>query len=81
MDRSSVNIILEKPYSNHPGDHYLSIVLAEVPGGRKKFVTWLSNNECGGFSEGHYHDVFPGDDPADVLANAVEDFKKRGVRA
>ena len=59
-------ILKTKPYSNHPDDHYLSIVLAKAFG---KFVTWAYNNQDGGYFWGHYFET---------LTEAKEDYKKRG---
>jgi hypothetical protein len=49
-------IIYRKPFSTHPNDWYLSVVMAYLPHNEiTPYVTWLSNSsfkeyEC----EGHY---------------------------
>ena len=48
-----VHILDEKPMSDHPGDHYLSIVLAYLPK-RNEWVTWIHNKSFGGYGNGHY---------------------------
>lgn len=60
-------ILAAKPYSDHPGDHYLSIVLAQNFKG--EYVTWLHNSQDGGFYSGHYF----GND----IVSATKDFEKR----
>ena len=62
-------ILLEKPYSNHPGDKHLSIVLAKWNG---EYVTWGHNKDDGGYFWGHYFDETE-------YEKAIVDFKKRGV--
>jgi hypothetical protein len=58
----------EKPYSDHPDDHFLSIVLRENFKG--ELVTHLYNAQSGGYSNGHYHGVDWG--------AALADFHSRG---
>lgn len=57
----------EKPYSTHPDDGHLRIVLATSNKG--EYVTWAFNKQDGGFFWGHYF----GDDYDAALA----DFNKR----
>jgi len=70
-------IVAERPYSFHPGDHYLTIVLAISPHARlgvgRELVTWMFNSQDKGYSTGHY---FPESEAADALA----DFETRGKR-
>lgn len=66
---SKREILLEKAYSNHPGDKHLSIVLAKWNG---ELVTWAHNKDDGGFFWGHYFD-------ASEYKEAAADFLKRGV--
>jgi len=51
-------ILLTRPYSMHPDDWYLSIVMAELPDNDiTPYVTWGCNVSFGDtrFFEGHYH--------------------------
>lgn len=59
--------LAQRPVSDHPGDHYLSIVLHKNFKG--EYVTHLYNSEDKGLYCGHYH----GDD----YDKALEDFKNR----
>lgn len=59
--------ILRKPYSKHPADNYLEIVLAAW--GTCEWVTWLYNKSMGGYNEGHYFTDYQ---------EALEDYYKRG---
>ena len=59
-------IIARRPYSAHPDDYYLEIVLRRFHG---QYVTHSYNTEDDGYSLGHYH----GQD----FAAALEDFKTR----
>lgn len=66
--------LARKPYSSHPDDHYLSIVLRTVTEDEKTtYVTHIHNSTLasgkGGYVEGHYFS-----DSVDAL----EDFNKRG---
>lgn len=58
-----------KPYSNHPDDHYLAVVLYQNYLGQ--YVTHSFNSQFPGFDQGHYHE---GD-----LTAALKDFASRGV--
>jgi len=62
--------LMQKPYSSHPDDHYLSIVLCEIDNTLTPYVVWLKNSDCGGYYDGFY---------AESLDKAVENFNKRGV--
>lgn len=74
MDTSSYTnpmqkrLIAQKPYSLHPGDKHLTVVLCEI-GGHMPFVTWIRNNEAKGDDSGHYYST---------LAEALFDFESRG---
>ena len=59
-----------KPYSDHPDDHYLSIVLHTTSSG--EYVTHVYNSQDEGYYHGHYH----GKD----FQAAREDFNKRGQK-
>lgn len=61
--------ILEKPYSDHPDDAFLSVVLHRNFKG--EWVTHVRNNQDGGFSHGHYFTD---------LADAAKDYNERGVK-
>jgi len=63
------NHIAEKPYSNHPDDNYLSIVLHKNFKG--ELVTHVHNKQDGGYHHGHYH----GTD----MESAMKDFNERGL--
>ena len=63
-------ILKRKPYSDHPDDHYLEIVLAKIDWGLHPFVTWGLNHESGGYFLGHYFET---------LEEAEEDFEKSGL--
>ena len=62
------NIIASKPYSTHPDDSYLSIVVRENHKG--EYVTHMYNSIDKGYHLGHYFET---------LEDAMTDFKKRGV--
>ena len=64
-------ILKRKPWSTHPDDHYLEIVLAEVDWGYHPYVTWglnKSRKEGEFFFEGHYFETFE---------EAEQDFERR----
>lgn len=61
--------IAEKPFSNHPDDHYLSIVLHK--NFKDEYVTHMYNSQDKGYYHGHYH----GND----MESAMKDFNERGV--
>jgi len=65
-------IIGRKPYSSHPDDHYLEVVIAKVQKTEytHEFVTWVYNKHSNGYAHGHY---FGNDFKA-----ALEDFNQRG---
>lgn len=71
-------VIAERAWSLHPGDSYLTIVLARSPEGRgswgREFVTWGFNRQTGGYFEGHYF-------PETSAQGAAKDFESRGKRA
>ena len=52
----------------HPGDYYLTLVLAHWNG---KYVTWYHNSQSGGFAQGEYLN------PDTSLADALVEFHKR----
>jgi len=64
-------IIDTRPYSDHPGDNYLSYVLCEIENKATPYVVWLHNSEDGGYYEGRYY--FREDYEA-----AITDFLNRG---
>jgi hypothetical protein len=45
--------IADRPFSKHPDDWYLRMVLAYKES-RKEYVTWLYNASLGGLHEGRY---------------------------
>ena len=47
-------VIAVKPYSSHPDDFYLFIVLHETGTTNHPFVVHTFNNDLGGFSNGAY---------------------------
>ena len=65
----SENIIAKKPYSNHPDDSFLSIVLHRNFKG--ELVTHMHNAQDGGYYHGRYH----GND----MEKAMKDFETRGA--
>ena len=69
-----MNTLAKKPYSSHPADHYLTIVLRQdTDNPYTQFVTHIHNSTLaggeGGYVEGHY---FNG------LDKALKDFNDRG---
>lgn len=62
----NVKILARKPYSSHPDDHYLEIVMAEW---ENQYVTWIDNKHFNGYVCGHYFNTH---------AEALADFNKRG---
>lgn len=62
--------IATRPYSNHPDDSHLSVVLHKNFKG--EYVTHVLNSQTGGFVHGHYF----GKD-VDSLDKAMADFKSR----
>ena len=65
---SDYTIIGQKPYSTHPGDAYLWVVVGVLEKGDCKGATWLYNSSTEVFCEGRYFDT---------AAEALEDFDKR----
>lgn len=61
-------VIAIKPYSTHPGDTHLYVVLCKVES-MDPYVTWTCNTNSSDFFDGHYHRQ---------LGEALEDFKHRG---
>ena len=50
--RRKVLLVADFP---HPGDHYLQLVLCELPGAvPHRYVVWTYNVQDGGFFSGHY---------------------------
>jgi hypothetical protein len=62
--------IATRPYSNHPDDAHLSVVLHKNFKG--EYVTHVYNSQTDGFVHGHYF----GKD-VDSLDKATADFKSR----
>jgi hypothetical protein len=62
--------IATRPFSNHPDDAYLQVVLHKNFNG--EYVTHVQNLQTGGFAYGHYF----GKD-ADAFDKASQDFKNR----
>lgn len=60
------DILIHRPYTNHPKDHYLKAVLGHSAG---RWVTWVYNVQSGGFFWGHYFDN---------ETAAAHDYKERG---
>jgi hypothetical protein len=60
----------EKPFSSHPDDKHLTVVLHQNFKG--EWVTHIHNSCDNGYCHGHYH----GDD----YAGALKDFQNRGAR-
>ena len=60
--------LFEKPYSDHPDDSYLFVVLRRNFKG--EYVTHLFNNQSGGYSNGHYFEE---------AEEALADYRKRGL--
>ena len=60
-------VLMRAPYSGHPDDWFLNIVLCELDDG-EQYVTWDENVLTGGFAHGHYFQT---------LEEAIEDFPKR----
>lgn len=58
-------ILKKRPVSNHPGDNYLSYVLAEYKG---EYVTWLYNSSFDEYNIGHYFNN---------IEDAEKDFNNR----
>jgi len=63
-------ILEKKPYSNHPEDTHLSVVLCEIDQ-KDHYVTWMHNSEDDGYFWGHYFET---------LREARIDYNKRGIR-
>lgn len=63
-------VLLRMPYSGHPDDWFLNVVLCETLTG--EFVTWTENLQSGGFAHGHYFEN---------LVDAIDDFPKRVRRS
>ena len=65
-------VLLSRPYSVHPNDWYLSVVMCFLPTNTlTPYVTWLHNatgNHGGYFFGGHYFQT---------KEDAFEDWKKR----
>jgi hypothetical protein len=64
-------VLLARPYSMHPDDHYLSIVMAQLPNNTvTPYVTWGCNVSFGEirYFEGHYFKT---------KEEAFEDWKTR----
>jgi len=62
-------VIGVKPYTNHPDDTFLVVVLYQ--NGQGQYVTHTYNNSCPSLNHGHYHE--------DDLAAALLDFNSRGT--
>jgi hypothetical protein len=46
-------ILAARPYTSHPDDEYLTLVLLHNPD-KKEFVTWVYNHQSGGPTDGRY---------------------------
>ena len=68
-------IIAQQPYSDHPDDKHLFIVLGRRPLGTKEYVTWMYNAKDGSFNWGKYFNGHFRDKSAYELA--LESFKDR----
>lgn len=68
MEEKDRKILLERPYSDHPDDIHLLVVLALYK--NKEYVTWTHNKGRNTFDTGHY---FGNNQEA-----AVEDYLRRG---
>lgn len=64
-----IKLLAFRPYSSHPDDHYLSVVLRINE--KSEYVTHVFNSSDGGYSLGHYH--------GGNITAALEDFNKRGA--
>ena len=62
------DVRIEKPYSVHQDDSYLSVVLANC-GGYHPWVTWIFNKNDVSYFWGHYFEHYN---------DALDDFNKRG---
>lgn len=62
--------IATRPFSSHPDDAYLSVVLHRNFKG--EYVTHVYNSQSDGFVHGHYFGK-----TAEDLEKAMEDFKNR----
>ena len=58
-----------KPYTNHPDDTFLAVVLYQ--NGQGQYVTHTYNHSCPSLNHGHYHE--------DDLTAALLDFNARGT--
>lgn len=61
-------IIERKPFSTHPDDWYLEVVLAKIEWGHTEYVTWEYNKRTSYYSNGHYFET---------IGEAAEDFERR----
>lgn len=62
-------ILEKKPYSNHPDDKHLSVVLCKWEQSALPYVVWVHNSQDGGYHNGDY---------CATLKEAVDAFEKRG---
>lgn len=70
-EKSDCVVLLVRPYSMHPDDWYLSVVMAQLPNNNvHPYVTWGCNVSFGDvrYFEGHYFKE---------KEEAFEDWKKR----
>lgn len=74
--RDGREVLYRKPYSNHPKDNFLEVVLVWWHG---KFVTWTRNLQTGGFDAGNYFELrMYSDDLEKAFVDALEDYDSRG---
>ena len=64
-------LLAVKPFSSHPDDHYLHIVLIERDHDYDPYVVWRFNSQDGGFFAGYYHST---------MKEALETFNKVGTK-
>lgn len=62
-------IIAQRFSGSNPDNRFLHVVMGEQEGG--EFVTWIYNDQTGGFGSGHY---FEG---CDAFEAAIRDFTLR----
>lgn len=89
-EKVGAEIIEHKPYSTHPDDSHLEVVLCRL--GRYKYVTWIANLTEGlaGFAHGRYFERFIIDDEInyhdsikisqELYRRALKDYNTRGVQ-
>lgn len=63
-----IKVLLARPYTVHPDDWYLSVVLCEVVYGVHPYATFMHNAQTNSLFSGSYHKE---------KSDAFEDWKKR----